>query len=296
MADRAHAMVDAAGSEPPLGDLEAAALAKDQIRLRHPNVREPDMHMAVRGVVFAIDRQCPHDLDAWRVGGHQDHRMALMLGLVVAAGLDHYDIDLAARVARARRPPFFAVEHVVVPVGDAGHGDVGGIRRRHVRLGHQIGGADFSLEQRLQPGLLLLGRAIALEYFHVAGVRRRAVEGFGAEMRLAHLLGEIGVFDDRQAGAALGIGQPEVPQTTAFRLGLETFEKVPLAVGIDPAFALRHFGEKLLACRGDLVADHVADGGMDRLQAVGHAEGHVAHWSNSSSRMALSAPAPRRAK
>jgi hypothetical protein len=39
-----------------------------------------------------------------------------------------------------------------------------------VQLGHGVGRADLAVQQRLQPLLLLLGRAHALEHLHVAGV------------------------------------------------------------------------------------------------------------------------------
>jgi hypothetical protein len=35
--------------------------------------------------------------------------------------------------------------------------DVGGIRGGNIRLGHQVGGADFAVEQRFEPLLLVFG-------------------------------------------------------------------------------------------------------------------------------------------
>ena len=52
-ADRAHAVVDAARAEAQLADLEAAALAEEDVLLRHPHVGEPEVHVAVRRVVVA---------------------------------------------------------------------------------------------------------------------------------------------------------------------------------------------------------------------------------------------------
>ena len=63
-ADRAHAMVNAAGAEPALRDLEAAAFAEQEIARRHANVLEQHLGVAVRRVVVAEDRQHAHDLDA----------------------------------------------------------------------------------------------------------------------------------------------------------------------------------------------------------------------------------------
>ena len=64
LADRAHAMVDAAGTEPPLGDLEAAPAPQDHRVLGHAHVGEADVHVAVRRVVRAVNVQRPQDFDA----------------------------------------------------------------------------------------------------------------------------------------------------------------------------------------------------------------------------------------
>ena len=133
-------------------------------------------------------------------------------GAAVGIGQGHGDIERAARIAGAGRPPFLAVEHPFVALEPGVHGDVGRVRRGDAGLGHQIGGARAPLEQVGQPARLLLGRAVALDHFHVAGVGRGAIEDFGGEQRPAHLLGEIGVFDRREAVALVGAGQPEVPQ------------------------------------------------------------------------------------
>ncbi len=222
LADGAHAVMDAPWPQPPLRDLKAPALAQDHVRRRHADILETDVEMAVRRVVVAIDLHRPDLGHALRIGRHQDHRMLAVL--VLAAGLHHHDVDGAARIASARRPPFFAVQYIVVAVALAAQRDVGGVRGSDIRLGHQIGRADFSVEQRLQPLFLLLGRAITLQHFHVAGIGRRAVERFGAEMRLAHLFGQIGIFDRRQAVAGLGAGEPEIPQAAFARLGLEAVQ------------------------------------------------------------------------
>ena len=46
-ADRAHAVVDAARAEPGLGDHEAVALVRDQVRGGHAHVREVDFGVAL---------------------------------------------------------------------------------------------------------------------------------------------------------------------------------------------------------------------------------------------------------
>ncbi len=120
----------------------------------------------------------------------------------VHIGLAHQDRDLAAGIADARRPPFAAVDDVVIAVLVDARLDIGGIGRRHGRLGHQEGGADLAVHQRAQPFALLLLGAVAHEHFHVAGVGRRAVEYFGGPADVAHFLRERRVFEIAQSRAA----------------------------------------------------------------------------------------------
>ena len=55
-ADQPHAVVDAARAEPSLRDLEAAALAEQQVGGRHAHVVEVDLGVAVRRIVVAEHR------------------------------------------------------------------------------------------------------------------------------------------------------------------------------------------------------------------------------------------------
>ena len=73
-ADQTHAMVDAAGPETALCDLETTAFAEDQIFRRHAHLIEYDFGVAVRRVVIAEHGERAHDLHAGRIARHQDHR------------------------------------------------------------------------------------------------------------------------------------------------------------------------------------------------------------------------------
>jgi hypothetical protein len=59
-ADRAHAVVDAARTQPRLGDREAAALLAEQVGPRDPDVLEGELAMALV-VVVAEDQQVTDD-------------------------------------------------------------------------------------------------------------------------------------------------------------------------------------------------------------------------------------------
>jgi hypothetical protein len=220
-ADQAHAMMDAARPQAALGDLEAAALAEQQVFGRHPDVVEADLPVALGGVVEAHHRQITLDRDPGRVRLDQDHRLLLVL-VGVRVGLAHHDPDAAAPVAGARGPPLGSVDDVLVAVaGDRGL-DVGGVGRGDVGLGHAEGRADLAVEQGLEPLLLVRVGAVAGEHLHVAGVGRRAVARLGREQgRAAHDLAQVGIFEVGQAGAELALGQEQVPQAAPARLGLQ---------------------------------------------------------------------------
>ena len=145
--------------------------------------------MAERLVVLAERGEHPLDVHAGGLERHDDHRV---LAVPVGAGVGeaHEDADLAVGVAGAGRPPLAAVEHDVVAV-EGGRGlHVRGVGAGDARLGHQERAAHPPVEQRLEPLLLLLGRAVAQQHLHVAGVGRVAVEHQRRQRRAAGLLGD----------------------------------------------------------------------------------------------------------
>ena len=177
-ADRPHAVVDASGPEPCLGDRETATLGAEHVRRRHPDVGEGQLAVPL-AVLVAEDLDRTDVLDPGGVHGHQHHRL-LQVARRVGVGLAHDDEDLAPVARRTRDEPLVAVDHVVVAVASDRALDVGGVARGDGRLGHREGRADLAGRQRLQPSLLLLGRAEHREDLHVPGVGRRAVARLGA--------------------------------------------------------------------------------------------------------------------
>ena len=158
-------------------------------------------------------------------------------------------------------------------------------------LGHGIGRADFAVQQRLQPLLLLRRRADALQHFHVAGVGRRAVHGLRGQRILAELGRDIGVVEVLQALAGLGIGQEEVPQADFLGLVLGLLQHLELARRKAPAVGLvlampvkldRHrldrFPDELfdvVVQRPDLIRHAQIVELIVRIEAVGRHSGHV---------------------
>ena len=82
LADRAHAVVDAAGAEPALRDLEAFTLAEQDAGRRHPAVLKDDLRVALGRVGVAEHAHRPHDRDPRRVHRHEQHRLLLVHTLV----------------------------------------------------------------------------------------------------------------------------------------------------------------------------------------------------------------------
>ena len=193
-------MVDASGAKASLGDLEAAPFAEEQVLHRHAHVLQQHFGVAVRRVVITEHRQHPLHHNPLGVEGHED--LALLgVGLGGRVGLAHHDGDLAAGIAKTRRPPLATVDDILIAVTDDGGLDVRRVRRGDRRLRHQKGRADLAIHQRAQPLLLLLAGAVALQHLHVAGVGSGAVEHLRRKTHPAHDLGDAGVFEVRQLGA-----------------------------------------------------------------------------------------------
>ena len=253
-------------------DLEAAALAEEDVVLRHAHVGEAEVHVAVGRVVVAEHVHRPEDLEAGRVHRHEDLRL-LEVGGRVRVGADHADHDLAARVAGAGDVVLLAVDHPLVAVEHGLGGDVAGVGAGQARLGHAEAAADLAVEQRLEPLLLLLGRADPLEHLHVAGVGRRAVEALGGQRVLAELAGDVRVVEVAEALAGLGVGEEEVPEPVGLGLRLGAVEQLELAGRVAPAvLPPLAEAEELLGDRLHLVGDERLHLVEQRPGRLGHAE------------------------
>ena len=185
-ANQAHAVVDAARAQAPLGNFEAAPRAQQHIAGGHPHILEQDFRVAQRRVVITQGRQRAHHAQARRDLGHQNLALLQVAIGVVRVRLAHDDENLRALVHGAGDEPLAAVQHPVIPVLLYAQLDVGGVGGGDLGLGHGVGGADLPCQQRPQPALLLLGVAVAHQHFHVAGIRRIAVEHLRRPQHPAH--------------------------------------------------------------------------------------------------------------
>ena len=137
----------------------------------------------------------------------------MLLG--VGVGLAHHDQDATVRMRGIGDEPLPAVDDVVVAVAPDRCGDVGRVRRRHIRFGHRERRADLAVEQGHQPLRALRGGGEHVQQFHVAGVRRIAVERLRGPRHPAHDLGQRRVLEVAQARAGFVVAQvrqEHVPQ------------------------------------------------------------------------------------
>src|SRR3984885_9942644 len=112
--------MDTAGAEPALRDLKSPALAEQDVAGGNAHVLEQYLGVAVRRIVEAEHREKLLDGDTGRVERDQNLRL-LLVARRLGIGLAHQDRDLAAGIADTRRPPFAAIDDVVIAVTlDAG--------------------------------------------------------------------------------------------------------------------------------------------------------------------------------
>ena len=145
-ADPAHAVVDAARTEPLLRDNEPVAFRAEQIALRHAAGVVEDLGVArpvVSGVAHNVD--VAYKVETGSIGGDDNHRGAVV-GRRFRIG-DCHDHGKCGAIGR-RRVPLLAVDDVVVAVLDRGGLHHHRVRARHLDLGHRKAAADLPLDQR----------------------------------------------------------------------------------------------------------------------------------------------------
>ena len=96
----------------------------------------------------------------------------------------HHYGNLAPGVACATAPPLHTVDNVYIAMAIDGGLDVGGITGGDFGLRHTEAGADLSLQQGLQPCLLLGLAAVKVEDFHIAWERRGKRQSWGMKKEI----------------------------------------------------------------------------------------------------------------
>ena len=176
-----------------------------------PAVLVADLAVAGAAVV-AHHRHRPDQVEARRVGRHEDHRGA-GVGVCLGVGDHHHDRDRGAD--RAGGEPLVAVDHPLAAVehGAASAACAGPSRRPRARSSRSRSGsrrrAAAAATRSFCSGAAVLG-----DDLHVARVRRRAVEGHRGDRRAAtHLLAEDPVLPVGEPDAVLGVRHEQVPET-----------------------------------------------------------------------------------
>jgi len=148
--DRAHAVVNPAGTQSGLRSGETLAIVPDQVARGHPDVVELQLGVPAVLVVVVPERcHAAFELQAGGVTRHQDHRL-LPVPILAGVGLSHDDEDPGVVVHRSGAPPLAAVHHVLVAVVarmDRPLGDLCKRRVLQVRQGRAVLGGEEKVPQ-----------------------------------------------------------------------------------------------------------------------------------------------------
>ena len=120
-------MMDAAGPEAALRDLEAAALAEQHVGGGDAHAAEHQFGVAERRMLVAVDRQRRARPSGRARPSARGSSIAACVWAPLEIALAHHDRDLAGRRHRAGDPPFAAVDHIVVAVAADRGLDIGGV-------------------------------------------------------------------------------------------------------------------------------------------------------------------------
>src|SRR5205823_10074373 len=140
-------------------------------------------------------------------------------------GLAHEDEELAAWIHRSRGPPFPAIDDQIVAIANDAALDIGRVRGRNIRFRHRETGTNLSIQKRPKPSALLLRGPIAVEDFHVPGIRGRAVEDLGCPGDAAHDFAEWRVLQVGKPAALRGVRKEKFPEARRPGLRLQPFDK-----------------------------------------------------------------------
>jgi hypothetical protein len=121
--------------------------------------------------------------------------------------------------------PYLPIQHPLVPLLMHSQLNIRRIRAGHLWLRHQKGAPDLALQQRLQPSILLLLRAILRKDLHIPRIGRRTVRRFRRRPALAQTLRHQPVLQIAEAGTLFEVvfGQEHVPETQLLCALLEVF-------------------------------------------------------------------------
>ena len=112
--DRAHGMVDATATQADLSDDEGRAALAEQGVIGQAHISVAHVALRPGPDLAAADADIAHDLNAGRVGGHQEDRGAAIgvFGVRVCDRIEHQNLGIAGIGGE----PFLAIDHPLIPV------------------------------------------------------------------------------------------------------------------------------------------------------------------------------------
>src|SRR5215471_1579609 len=194
----AHAMRQSCRTKPDLRNLESVAFFKQQILSRNFQPVELEFAMAAM-LMRPHDGDAPHESPAWLVLVEQKRCQTTPLVLAGTGNKNEMPRPLGAGGKPLAPLDDIAVAFFLGP--GPYHRWIGTTTRR--RLRHREARAQFALDDRLEPFVLLLAGAHKLEQVHVAVVGRHAVEGKWPKDRTRGFLVDCGPRGNRQSHAAI---------------------------------------------------------------------------------------------
>ena len=135
-------MMYTARTKPALGNLESPALPKNDLTLWDSHICKLYLGMPMWSIIKSKDTEWTNDLHTLCIHRHKDHGMPTVTGnfiffYIVINMAPHENGNLAARVSRARGPPFVPVDNdMIVSIILDGSFHIGGVRGCHGRLCH----------------------------------------------------------------------------------------------------------------------------------------------------------------
>ena len=161
----------------------------------------------------------------------------------------------------------------MVAVAHNGRFNICRVGRCHGRFCHGEARADLPGEQGFQPLFFVLLCAVALNHFHIPGVRRRAVEDLARPTGLAHDFAQRSVLEIGQARAGRRVRQEQVPQALRPSNRLQIFND-----GDDlPALAFGHLFVEQRLIRMDVLVHEFEQASAQVLHFGGIFEMHVGY-------------------
>ena len=203
-------MVDPSRAEALLRQPERLAALAEGIRHRDAHAHVAHLAVRVPGTAAVAHHRCGlSDLQPRCVGGHEDHRPALV-GRSIR--VRYREDDPERRAFRAAREPLVPVDHPLVAVEHCARPEERRVGACNVGLGHGEERAGASRDERLEEALVLIGRPELVQDLGVAGVGSLAAEDQLGPVRAADLLVHARVVEEavsRPSGLGRHVRRPE---------------------------------------------------------------------------------------